>query len=80
MTAAQQISVENKLKELYAEMDRHAATMTKLRNELLQHAANFDSYGEMYTFIRAHTPTFEAFCLDMKDAIPIFDKAHNKRH
>lgn len=73
------IIIENKLKEIIEETHRHELTMRKLREDLLSCAAYFESYGEMYTYIKAHTPNFEAFCTDMKDALPIFYKAEEER-
>jgi len=79
MNQAQEVSVNATLAEIRREMVSHEATMTMLRAKLLQHAAYFESYTEMYCFIRKHTPTFGDFCKDMLDASPIFDAAQKKR-
>ena len=79
MNKEHSILIENKLKEIIEETHRHELTMKKLRNELLSCAAYFESYGAMYTYIKSHTPNFEAFCTDMTDALPIFYKAEEKR-
>lgn len=59
------------------EQERHDACMHKLRKALLDNAKHFDSYLEMYIFIRANTPSFEAFCADMREARGVFDKYHD---
>jgi hypothetical protein len=65
-----------KLLEIQNELKRHSETISRLREELLINAAYFSDYNEMYTFIKAHTPTFEAFCEDMQDARKYFDSTH----
>lgn len=79
MTETQKKAVQAKLTEIRKTVAEHECTMTRLRNELLQNAQYFDTYSEMYTFIKANTPTFEAFCKDMTDAMDIFDAAQDKK-
>jgi len=71
--------IESTLKKINDEMSRHDSIMEKLRQELLSCAAYFESYGEMYIYIKSHTPSFAAFCIDMKDALPIFYAAEEAR-
>lgn len=65
MTPEQGRRVESKLAEIQAEIARHEEAMKRLRQELIVNAEYFETYDEMYRFIRAHTPTLEAFCIDM---------------
>lgn len=65
MTPAQMLLVEANLAEINAELARHKATMEGLRSKLLLNARNFDTYIEMYRFVKKHTPSLEAFNTDM---------------
>jgi len=72
MTEQQQNEVKTLLKEIYAAQASHEKHMNSLRTKLLSYAAYFDTYAEMYSFIKKNTPTLKDFCLDMLDALPIF--------
>jgi uncharacterized protein YfkK (UPF0435 family) len=50
----------------------HSREMAAIRRELLLKAAKFESYTEMYLFIKANTFSLGHFCKDMLDAAPIF--------
>lgn len=67
------------LKELGEEVTSHAEKMKALRNRLLQRARYFDTYAEMYLFVKKHTPSFQDFCLDMQEAAPIFFEAEKQK-
>ena len=80
MNAEQAASVKRKIAEIRQEQRRHEDSMEKLKDELLSHAEFFDTYAEMYVFIRRNAATFEEFCKDMRDAKPYFDRGHEHRN
>lgn len=73
MNVEQMLSVEDKLLEINNVNQKYTSDMNKLRKELIQHSVYFESYTEMYLFIKKHTPTLEAFNLDMLEAREIYE-------
>ena len=74
---------EAEIKELlqYIELKEqtHRREMAQLRDKLIKHAALFESYSEMYIFVKANTFNLESFCSDMFEARGVFDKAQEER-
>jgi hypothetical protein len=79
MTEQIRAEVKEHLQLMSLRQSIHEREMDKMRDRLLQYAAYFDSYAEMYCFIKANTPTFQHFCSDMKDASAIFFTSQEKK-
>jgi hypothetical protein len=78
MTESQQEEVKLLLVKIKLKQKTHESEMGALRQQLLQYAQYFETYAEMYSFIKANTPTLGDFCKDMLEAMPIFWKRKDK--
>lgn len=78
MTEEQALYTKKKLKEIEETQKKFELDMIKLRTELLENALYFDSYSEMYMFIKNNTPSLEAFNIDMLEARELWFKRNKK--
>ena len=74
MNEEQKASVKKKLLEIKACQQKYEEDMRRLRTELITHALYFETYYEMYSFIKSNTPTFKDFCIDMLEARELWIK------
>jgi hypothetical protein len=72
MDIQKQSEVKALLSTIHSKQAKHEREMGDLRNRLIAYAQYFESYAEMYLFIKANTPTIKDFCMDMWEALPIF--------
>lgn len=72
MNQEQADAVKVILAAIKATQAQYQDDMARLRSELLSNVVHFDTYGEMYEFIKQNTPSLEAFNRDMLDASAIF--------
>ena len=79
MNQLQKNEVKELLQIIELKKSIHEREMAALRKRLIQYAAYFETYSEMYYFIRRNTQTYQQFCQDMFEAIPIFYEAQERR-
>lgn len=76
MNEEQAQNVRKVLDKIQAVQVQYEADMKRLRAELLGNVQHFDTYGEMYSFIKQNTPDLATFNRDMLDATRIFWENH----
>jgi len=76
MTEAQELVVENHLLKIKNTIFKYEEELKQLRTELLINARFFDTYTEMYLFLKKHTDSLESFNKDMLDAREIWYASH----
>lgn len=79
MTKEKQQEVKELLQLVELKKAMHKKEMEQLRQQLIGYARYFDSYGDMYCFIKSNTFSLEEFNKDMWAANKIFWEEQEKR-